>query len=333
MREIDPEAQTPLIGIDIGYDFFRYGWQIDSNDELNKLARSLLEPIEAGYKTAQMKGIRHLHSLDYFDKKMLNIRTRAYRKGIEVSVVKDDLIREYERVNKKCPVLKQELTLSTGEPSDLSVDRVDNTKGYIPNNIIILSAKVNGAKGSISLAELMVYCSNLSYELFDYEKNPDFKALTPKEWLMLHHNLVPFMTDELIDRTSFEVITEIDPAFKFISLPLMVFLYYSCTLYSYKKVLANLKKSITMKRYIDNKLFTEKDIKILRKQVVKIYKPGISSLQTISAETGQLLSNLQARPVIEKLIDAVQNELLDSAENRVAVIKDFILAKQFRQFS
>lgn len=331
MREFNHKAQTPLIGIDIGYDFFRYGWQIGANDELSKMPEPLLKPIKAGFETAQLKKMSKLHSLDYFDKKLLNIRARAYRKGIEVTISKDDLICAYEQTDKKCPVLRKELTFSTNEPTDLSVDRVDNMRGYLPDNIIILSAKVNEAKGSITLAELMVYCSNYSSGWFDYEKYPAFRALKPLAWMMLHHNMVPFMSDELIDRTSLEVITEIDRAFKFISMPFLMLLYHSCCLCSHKKVVAHLKKSATMRRYIDNKLFTDKDIKVLRKQVDKIFKPGISSIKMLPRETGELLNNQTARPIIERLIDALQDDLRDSAESRVSVIKDFILAKNFRQ--
>lgn len=330
MRELNPQAQAPIIGIDIGYDFFRYGWQIEISDELRKLPESLLEPIKAGFETARIKRINKLQSLDYFDKKLLNIRARAYRKGIEVTITKDDLIHAYERTDKRCPVLKKELTLSTNEQTDLSVDRVDNMKGYVSDNIIILSAQVNEAKGSITLAELMVYCLSYSYDWFDYEKYPAFRALRPIDWLMLHKNLVPYMSDELIGRTSLEVITEIDPAFKFISMPFSILLYHACCLCSHKKVIAHLKKSATVKRYIENKLLTDKDIKVLRKQVDKIFQPGISSTQTIPQETVQLMKNQRAIPIFEKLISALQDDLLDSAESRIAVTKDFILAEDFK---
>lgn len=41
-----------------------------------------------------------------------------------------------------------------GDPAIASLDRKDNSKGYVPGNVFIISHRVNTLKGSISLEEL-----------------------------------------------------------------------------------------------------------------------------------------------------------------------------------
>jgi hypothetical protein len=74
-------------------------------------------------------------------------RTRARKYGTEFSIEKEDII-----IPEKCPILG--LTLAKGDgylPNAMSLDRVDNNKGYVKGNIRVISRKANLLKSSLTL--------------------------------------------------------------------------------------------------------------------------------------------------------------------------------------
>lgn len=91
-------------------------------------------------------------------KKMLYAaRQRARKNGIECTITVDDIV-----IPEICPVLGIPLfsTLGKGQqPPTLlsnspSLDRWDNTKGYIPENIRVISMRANDLKSDATLEEM-----------------------------------------------------------------------------------------------------------------------------------------------------------------------------------
>lgn len=79
-------------------------------------------------------------------------RARAKRKGIEFCITKKDI-----HIPTHCPVLGILLckTNYRGEStSSPSIDRIDNTRGYVPGNVCVISARANRIKNDASLEEL-----------------------------------------------------------------------------------------------------------------------------------------------------------------------------------
>lgn len=70
-----------------------------------------------------------------------------------------------------CPILgvKLEYGKNTNSPFNASIDRIDNTKGYIRGNIIVISRKANLMKNDASLEDLQIYCTNME-KLINYYK-------------------------------------------------------------------------------------------------------------------------------------------------------------------
>lgn len=83
-------------------------------------------------------------------------KDRATRKGIEYSLVKEDLI-----LPEKCPILDIPLEFTYGLayplPNSPSIDRKDNTKGYTKDNVWVVSFLANTMKSSANKEQLIKF--------------------------------------------------------------------------------------------------------------------------------------------------------------------------------
>jgi hypothetical protein len=83
------------------------------------------------------------------------VKSRAKKEGIEFSIENIDIqIPEY------CPILrniKLNKNNSVGKFDSPSLDRIDNSKGYIKGNIQVISMKANAMKNNATLEELKMF--------------------------------------------------------------------------------------------------------------------------------------------------------------------------------
>ena len=87
---------------------------------------------------------------------LINIKSRCKLNNTEFNITKDDLV-----YIDTCPVLGIKLDYLTtaesrGLPKDnaASIDRIDNSKGYIPGNVRIVSWRANKIKNDIKISEM-----------------------------------------------------------------------------------------------------------------------------------------------------------------------------------
>ena len=75
---------------------------------------------------------------------------RAKRRGVEFDIKAEDI-----DVPLVCPIYNIELKFSDSSRDDnsYSIDRVDNTKGYVKGNVRVISWKANQRKGDLSVEE------------------------------------------------------------------------------------------------------------------------------------------------------------------------------------
>lgn len=78
-------------------------------------------------------------------------RRRAREKGIEFTITAADLPLYDD--NLYCPVFGKKLTRGN-RPWCASIDRIDQDKGYTPDNIVVVSYYANRAKNDLSIDEL-----------------------------------------------------------------------------------------------------------------------------------------------------------------------------------
>lgn len=103
---------------------------------------------EEGWRKKR-EATRRWYSKQSVEKKLLySARCRAKKKGQECTISESDIV-----VPKVCPILGIELYTIPGKrqhgPSP-SLDRIDNTKGYIPGNVRVISYRANAFKNNMT---------------------------------------------------------------------------------------------------------------------------------------------------------------------------------------
>jgi hypothetical protein len=87
-------------------------------------------------------------------------KSRAIKKGIEFTIEKSDVV-----IPEVCPLLGVLFTNTYLNPDDdynhvPSLDRIDNSKGYIPGNIWVIAFQANRIKNTSSIQEMTIFCKN-----------------------------------------------------------------------------------------------------------------------------------------------------------------------------
>lgn len=99
----------------------------------------------------------------------LRARARAKKFNLDFNIEESDII-----VPEYCPVYGMKLEIGLDNMSNSPcIDRIDNTKGYIKGNIVIVSSKANRVKGHGTLEEhqkIYEFYENLENKLV-YEDN------------------------------------------------------------------------------------------------------------------------------------------------------------------
>ena len=130
------------IEFELGYDCRRYGWSLPLD-----AAKDFIDGFHAAANASRV-------SPDVFDKKLFSIRQRAYKKKRVCTLVKADLEKAYKLSKGKCQVLGVKLTFNNQSMDSWSIDRIDNSKGYLPDNICVISAFVNECKKSMDFDQM-----------------------------------------------------------------------------------------------------------------------------------------------------------------------------------
>lgn len=76
----------------------------------------------------------------------------------------DYMLGLYDAQQGRCAISGREMTLTRGQgrvETNMSIDRIDREKGYIPGNVQLVCAFCNKLKGMMSMAELVEFCQDV----------------------------------------------------------------------------------------------------------------------------------------------------------------------------
>lgn len=133
----------------------------NKNKERNKQYHKSLREIDND-KVKEAR--RRSYHKDPRRKMYQSARNRANRYNIPFDIELSDII-----IPEKCPLL--EIPFIQGKKHDYqysySLDRIDNSKGYIKGNIQVITSKANSMKNNASIEELKVFCENILKSIID----------------------------------------------------------------------------------------------------------------------------------------------------------------------
>ena len=119
--------------------------------------------LKRGYTEEPLVPLTKLQKLEYY--LYANAKRRAKKKNIEFSITIDDIV-----IPTHCPVLGLELSVNRNgkfNHTSPSLDRIDNSKGYINGNIEVISNRANILKrdGNLnSFKKLVEYMEKHEHE-------------------------------------------------------------------------------------------------------------------------------------------------------------------------
>ena len=87
---------------------------------------------------------------------LIRVRCRAKAKGLAFALTAEDI-----QIPKRCPVLGIPLSVGNGRATDNSpeLDRINNRKGYVKGNVIVVSRRANRIKNDATVKELQQIAS------------------------------------------------------------------------------------------------------------------------------------------------------------------------------
>jgi len=102
------------------------------------------------------------------------MRGRAKEKNVPFDVKQHEVYKMYLESDMICPILGVKMVWSDGEtynPYHVTIDRKDPDKGYVIDNMWLISRRANQIKSDASLPELIRAMANLINELYQGEHN------------------------------------------------------------------------------------------------------------------------------------------------------------------
>lgn len=90
-------------------------------------------------------------------------RSRCKKLGLEYNLENEDII-----IPEYCPLLNVKLDMNGSSDTSPSLDRLDNTKGYIKGNVWVISFQANRMKNTSTLTQLVTFGRNV-VRIFDEE--------------------------------------------------------------------------------------------------------------------------------------------------------------------
>lgn len=129
--------------------------------------------VEEGWRHARI-GRRRAHPADRHERKWLQLRLQAHRRDrIFDAAITPEWLRRIDVGH--CPVTRRPLTHALREPTDWSIDRVNNDGAYAPANLAVMSTLVNQAKGNRGFDAVLALA----------RADAGTDGLQPVEWLRL----------------------------------------------------------------------------------------------------------------------------------------------------
>lgn len=113
------------------------------------------------------KAIKHMREV--IRKGLTNYKNRAIKKGLGFNLTHNYLVELFFQQKGRCYYTGTAFEIRG--PGALSLDRVNNNKGYIPGNVVWCRVAVNAMKSSLTYKEVQSLCKEILLH------NPNWRML------------------------------------------------------------------------------------------------------------------------------------------------------------
>jgi hypothetical protein len=201
------------VGRELGWDLARYGLSLQDDTNAD---------VVAGYKAGLAHFIRPQRIPDRFERKWLQLRQNALRRG---RVVQREVTPAFIRFidHPVCPVTLTPMTHGLRVDTDWSIDRVNNDGAYAEGNLVVVSTLVNRAKANKGFERV---CEIATAETEDDER---IDGLTSVQWGRLASIMVGACVPPTHPRVLYPLLTRIPVGSVFHDFHALQFLLYRAT--------------------------------------------------------------------------------------------------------
>ncbi len=112
-------------------------------------------------KVLYQENVRRWQHTNIFRNRFLQARSRAAKRNIEFSITVETLETLYQKQNGKCFFSGMALGLTQDRKYVLSVDRLNSSMGYTPDNVVLVCAAINTMKSDLSVDEFIDIVKNV----------------------------------------------------------------------------------------------------------------------------------------------------------------------------
>lgn len=150
----------------------KYGWTKSCGCLQKETAKiNGVKGIKFGDKSPQWKGYKDIPK-NAFN----NVMNGAKSRDIEFSITMEDIQNVFEKQNRRCAYTGVPLSFTKSRIKNLyptaSIDRIDSSKGYTPNNIQITHKDVNKLKQDFEESRFIELCEQvINYNRSNKEKS------------------------------------------------------------------------------------------------------------------------------------------------------------------
>jgi hypothetical protein len=177
---IDESTLDDKVAFDLGWDAYAGGLGLSG-------WRKYYKSVQKGWVAAQAKKVARSNDVNRYVRKVLKLRLGAWLRNRQFNLsVDENFLRAIDV--EYCPVTLEKLTHGTTQPTDWSVDRINNRGGYSVSNLAIMSSRANVAKATYSYNRIHGFAHNpevkIPEELYQDDGTP-LTPLTRTEWARL----------------------------------------------------------------------------------------------------------------------------------------------------
>lgn len=100
----------------------------------------------------------------------------ALKRGQEFSLTRADFLEMWEKQRGVCAYSGIEMATAANLPTSVSVERIDSSRGYVPENTILVCRDINRMKSDLTGEQFYEFCKAVALWLSDdnLERNVDF---------------------------------------------------------------------------------------------------------------------------------------------------------------